>query len=182
MNTEEPTIQAEPNGHLHDAEAFAETHDAKLFSEQVEELRATRSWRAGESLLRLKSQVNAAFPNRSTSHDGMIGNSAHCPGSSDHCANIVDDGVGVVTAYDITHDPGHGCDMNNIMESIRTSKDRRVKYVIWNRRMYSSYDYGNVSAWQWRPYSGSNPHKIHAHVSVLGKKSQYDDTADWKIA
>src|SRR5688572_4720915 len=104
MNTEEPQIQAEADGFLHDADAFAETHDDKSFAEQLKELRAADSWRAGESLLRLKAQVNARFPNRNKSHDGMIGDSAHCPGTSDHCPNIIDNGVGVVTAFDITHD------------------------------------------------------------------------------
>lgn len=182
MAENEKPIQAEESGRLHDSEAFAETHDEKAFKKRRGKLRAARDWRAAESLLKLKAQVNAAFPNRSKSHDGMIGDSSHCPGTSDHCPNIIDGGVGVVTAFDITHDPAHGCDMRELMESIRTSRDNRVKYVIYDHWMYSSYDHLGVLAWRWRPYSGSNPHTTHAHVSVLGQKTKYDDDSDWDIS
>lgn len=181
MSEEKPFIQAEEDGRLHDAEAYTETYDEAAFRKTLENVRGASSWRAAKSLLRLKAQVNAAFPKRSKSHDGMIGDSAHCPGPSDHCPNIVDNGVGVVTAFDITHDPAHGCDMHNITEAIRESTDERVKYVIWHGRMFSSYEHQGTPEWQWRSYSGSNPHKSHAHVSVLGQKSRYDDESDWDI-
>lgn len=42
-------------------------------------------WRVAKSLLRLREQVNANFPGRSTDSDGTIGDLHHCPGSSDHC-------------------------------------------------------------------------------------------------
>jgi len=142
---------------------------------------ALAHWRPAEALKKLQSQVNAAFPGRSKASDGMIGDINHCPGSSDHCPNIPDAGIGVVTAYDITHDPNGGCDMHDVANSIRSSRDPRIKYVIWNRQIFSSYNHSNGAAWTWRAYSGSNPHTKHAHFSVLSAKAQYDDTSDWTI-
>lgn len=163
---------------LDDIDAYLETRGADDF----QALEDTPSWRPAKSLKTLQSQVNQTFPNRSKASDGMIGDSAHCPGSSDHCANIVDGGVGVVTAYDITHDPANGCDMAKVTAAIIGSQDPRIKYIIYNSRICSSYVHGGTPAWTWRPYSGSNPHNKHAHFSVAESKSLYDNTGPWTIA
>lgn len=142
---------------------------------------AAANWRAGKSLKKLRDQLDAAFPNRSKASDGFIGDTAHCPGGSDHCPNIVEAGVGIVTAFDATNDPAHGCDINAVVEAIRADKDERIKYIIWRRRICSSYDHNGVAAWTWRPYNGGNPHDKHAHFSVVGKKALYDGAAAWVI-
>jgi hypothetical protein len=161
-------------------ESFAERNIA--FSGAVET--PLRPWRPARSLITLKNQVNERAPNRNRASDGTIGDTRHCGSSSstsDHCPRIIDNGVGVVTAIDITHDPSHNCDANQIAEAIRASRDSRVKYIIWNRRIANSSSIGGAEPWQWRAYSGSNPHTRHIHISVKSNSAQYDSTNAWEI-
>jgi peptidoglycan hydrolase-like protein with peptidoglycan-binding domain len=135
------------------------------------------AWRVADSLIKLRDQVNERWPTRSKSHDGTIGDAAHASRSSDHNPWVQDAGQGVVTALDITHDPGDGVDTHALAEWLRNTRDSRVKYVISNRRIFSS----QTNPWVWRPYSGSNPHIAHMHVSVLPQKAKYDSTAHWAL-
>lgn len=125
-------------------------------------------WRAMQSLLVLRDQANAAAPNRSTASDGLIGNPDHAARTSDHNPHFVA-GVGnnIVTALDLTHDPAHGFDSYEFAETLRRNKDRRVKYVISNHRIFSSYAVAGYEPWTWRPYDGEDPHTGHVHASVL---------------
>lgn len=132
-------------------------------------------WRVAHSLEKYRAQINAARPNRKKADDGTVGDAAHASRSSDHNPWVMDGAMGVVTAMDITHDPAGGVDSYKLAEMLRTKKDRRLKYVISNRRIFSSV----TSPWTWRPYSGSNPHDHHAHVSVQSTKSLYDNIDDW---
>jgi hypothetical protein len=168
-------------GGMDDAEAFLETADLDFLEKNKSALRALANWRPANSIKKLRDNVNAKFPHRDKSSDGIIGDTAHCPGESDHCPNINDHGVGVVTAIDITHDPTSGCDMRIVTASIVDSQDRRIKYIIFNRKICSSYPHDGTPAWTWRPYPGSNPHNKHAHFSVLADKPKYDDTSEWQI-
>lgn len=138
-------------------------------------------WRAAKSLLKLRSQVNARAPRRNKASDGTIGDAAHCQRTSDHNPWVRDGSIGVVTAMDITNDPAHGCDANTIAEAIRASRDQRVKYIIWNKRIANSSAIGTAEPWQWRRYTGTNPHTKHIHISVKPDKPNYDSTADWAI-
>lgn len=125
-------------------------------------------WRVALSLEVLLEQLNEAAPNRSKISDGSIGDPAHSSRESDHNPNP----LGVVCARDFTHDPSHNADMNEWAEALRASRDPRIKYVIWNRRIFSSTE----SPWIWRPYSGINPHDHHMHVSV---EKNYDLSKKW---
>ena len=138
-------------------------------------------WRAARSLVTLRDQVNRRAPSRSKASDGTIGDARHCQRTSDHNPWVRDGGVGVVTALDITHDPGRGCDANTLAEAIRASRDPRVKYIIWNRRIANSESVGGAQPWAWRTYGGTNPHTLHVHVSVKPDKANYDSTAVWAI-
>jgi hypothetical protein len=135
--------------------------------------RPAMSFRTAESLLKFRSQIDAMAPGRDKSNDGTIGDTSHQARPSDHNPNK----DGVVTAMDITHDPRHGVDAGELAEILRLSKDPRIKYVISNRRIFSS----EKSPWQWRPYNGANAHTHHVHVSVMGEKALYDDTHPWPI-
>lgn len=135
-------------------------------------------WRVARSLLKLRAQVNARAPDRDKSSDGTIGDTSHQNRNSDHNP-WVDDGV--VTAMDITHDPRGGCDVDTLAESIRAAHDRRVKYLIWNRRICNHAAIGGAEPWTWRPYRGANPHDQHLHVSVKSTAAEYDDTSDWAL-
>lgn len=131
------------------------------------------SWREAKSLLVLRDQVDAFAPGRDKSSDGTIGDAAHAATVSDHNP----DAAGVVTAIDITHDPASGVDGGKIAEQLVAAKDKRVEYIIWNRRIVNS----KVSPWVWRNYAGVNPHDHHVHVSVEDVKALYDDAAPWAL-
>lgn len=130
-------------------------------------------WRPARSLEVLLRQVNEMAPGRDKSSDGMLGDQSHQMRKSDHNP----DANGVVTAIDISHDPAHGVDAGDLAETLRQSQDKRIKYIISNRRIASSL----VSPWQWRTYDGANAHEHHVHVSVMDTPSLYDDTTAWQI-
>jgi hypothetical protein len=131
----------------------------------------TENWRVAKSLLTLRDQINRAAPNRSKASDGLIGDTAHSKTKSDHNP----DKDGVVKAMDITHDPSSGVDGTILTESLVASRDKRIQYIIWNRKIISS----TVQPWVWRGYSGSNPHNHHVHISVKADPKLYDDTSLW---
>lgn len=144
---------------------------------------AATSWRMANALETLRSQINVLAPHRSKVSDGGIGDPAHqARGSaSDHNPWVRDGSAGVVTARDITHDKAKGCDCNVLAESLRAARDPRLKYVIWNSRIFSAQPQGGTAAWEWRTYTGSNKHNKHLHISVKSSKVQYDDAALWEI-
>src|SRR5215470_12520785 len=128
------------------------------------------SWRMAKSLgatgtLGLLGEVNASAPNRSRLSDGGIGDTRHAARVSDHnpckCCRVV-------TARDFTHDPSGGFDAGTFAEWLRArvlAGESRVKYVIYNRRIFSGRNQNNPAG-LWRTYAGSNPHTKHVHVSV----------------
>lgn len=135
------------------------------------------AWRLAKSLDRLRKDVNAKWPNRDTGSDGTIGDESHQTRDSDHNPWVKDGTMGVVTAMDITHDPAHGLDSEQLAEALRKSQDSRIKYIISNKKIASS----EVSPWKWRPYRGKNPHNHHVHISVKSTKSVYDDASKWPL-
>ena len=117
------------------------------------------AWRVAKSLDVLLAEINSIAPNRSKASDGSIGDEDHqAAGSSDHLPNDAN----VVCARDFTHDPGNGADMHELAEQLRKRNHPAVKYVIWNRRIWSKAR----NSEGWRAYGGSNPHTKHMHVSV----------------
>lgn len=114
------------------------------------------TWHVAGSLEQLRAQINLLFPNRSKASDGSIGDAAHATRDSDHNPWYED----TVTARDFTHDPDGGMPGQWLADSLSRNGDRRLKYVIWNRRIWAP-------ARGWRPYTGENPHTHHVHVSVV---------------
>jgi hypothetical protein len=98
-----------------------------------------------------RRDANIAWPKRSKKDDGTWGDAAHKKRKSDHNSGH---------AIDISHDPASGADGDVI--AAYAIRDPRVKYVIWNRRIYTRSNPG------WRPYSKwrSMPHDKHVHISV----------------
>jgi len=140
------------------------------------------TWRMAKSLgatgkLGLLGEINARAPERSKLSDGGIGDAAHAKTVSDHnpctCCRIVH-------ARDFTHDPTGGFDAGEFAEWLRArvidGTERRVKYVIWDRRIFSGPGQ-NQPRGEWRPYTGSNPHTKHVHLSV--RHGPGDDAAPW---
>lgn len=138
------------------------------------------SWRVARSLLVLRDEVDALAPGRSRASDGTIGDAAHASRSSDHNPYIIDaQGIGVVRALDVTHDPDGGLDAYDLAERLRqlgAAGDPRIRYVISNGRIASPRD-----GWRWRRYTGVNAHTSHTHLSVVEDAAGYDSTAPWGL-
>jgi hypothetical protein len=133
-------------------------------------------WRLAKSLERLRSQVNDAWPDRAKTSDGTVGDAAHSSRSSDHNPWVKDGSMGVVTALDITHDPINGPDAGELADALKASRDPRIKYIISNRRIWNP-----AVSKDWRPYTGSNPHSRHVHISVKPEKKSYDAVTPWVL-
>lgn len=136
------------------------------------------SWRVAASLEVLRAELNEVAPTRSTKSDGAIGDKAHRGTDSDHNPND----ESVVCARDFTHDPASGADMHRISRRIVAVLPPALKYVIWNRQIWSRARAGEG----WRRYTGSNPHTRHMHVSVgRGPDGDsigpYDDVSPWGL-
>lgn len=137
--------------------------------------------RLANSLVRLRDQVNAAYPNRSKASDGWIGDAAHAATPSDHNPNS----QGVVNALDLTHSPATGFDAHALAERLRVNRHPNLRYIISNSRIASA-----GTGWNWKAYSGSNPHSKHIHISVGQpttttrdgqSTTNYDNTTNWNI-
>src|SRR3954469_13129044 len=105
-------------------------------------------------------EASGRGPRRDKAGDGICSSAAHRARDaalgihSDHDAG---------NAVDLTQDPAHGVDCNVLAEHV--IRDVRVKYVIWNRRIFNR-EQGDT---HWRPYTvpGGDPHTGHMHVSIL---------------
>lgn len=136
------------------------------------------AWIVAESLDRLLAQLNALAPHRSKASDGGIGDASHATRDSDHNPWYVLDGQPLVTARDFTNDPAGGLDCQRLADALQRSRDSRVKYVIWNRRILSGA--GGPSPWTWRNYGGTNPHTKHLHLSVVADR-RCRDRSPWML-
>lgn len=130
------------------------------------------AWRLAESLKKLREQINAAYPNRDKSSDGSVGDTSHKRKKSDHNP----DSRGIVHAIDIDEDLTPSNTVAGIVAQIQLSRDKRVKYIIYEGRITVQ---GDIT--KWKPYSGVNPHKHHAHISVHSGSLE-DDRSNWAIA
>jgi hypothetical protein len=133
------------------------------------------SWFLAPSLRALFAEVNQIAPRRNKRSDGSVGDTSHQARRSDH--NPDRSAGGVVRAIDVTHDPGGGCDCNQLARKIRERRDPRVAYVIWNRRIMAGQ--GGPSPWVWRRYNGPNPHDHHLHVSIRHARAAQTNHGPW---
>ena len=115
-------------------------------------------------------QATHHWPNRNRASDGCCSSSTHQQQNpySDH-----DEGE----AWDLTDDPAHGCDSRNELDGIRRRQVHGGKYGISDNQIFSSYPAYGYEAWEWRPYTGSNPHKAHGHLSIEHYARDFD--IDW---
>jgi hypothetical protein len=109
-------------------------------------------------------QATALVPKRKKASDGLLPSAAHIKANpnSDHNTGL---------AVDLTHDPKNGIDCAVIFEKLK--EDERVSYLIFNKKIWSR-QYAKSGN---RPYSGSNPHTVHLHISINADKA--NDTSPW---
>lgn len=125
------------------------------------------------------TQATERWSDRRTSSDGICASPKHTtenPGS-DHEPHVLAQGVGYATAVDLSDDKAHGCDADAWADRLVARRDPRVKYLIRNREMVSSYPAHGVPAWTWRAYTGPNPHETHTHLSIV--PAAIFDTSPW---
>ena len=144
-------------------------------------------WRLAPALVRLISQLDAAVPHRDRVSDGSIASHQHhlTNPRSDHEPHHFQDGE-FVTAIDITHNTKEGIYCPYLWDSLLKSEDKRIKYVIFNRRIFNDPKFVSHTtgarrrgAWNPGPYDGSSPHTHHIHISIWGDTAT--DTADWQL-
>ncbi len=135
-----------------------------------------KAWRVAKGLLKLREQINAAYPRRKKGSDGTIGNAEHSARSSDHNPDV----DGVVKALDTTHDPASGFDSYTFSDMLIANRDPRIKYVISNGRIASGPQ--GPSPWVWRRHIGANKHDHHNHVSIRKEAKFFDDETPWKLS
>lgn len=131
------------------------------------------SWRNAKATIKLRDQFNELFPNRDKASDGTIGDARHRASKSDHNPNS----RGVVTAIDIDKDLSPTVKINSFVDALVASRDKRIKYIIFEGRIVSS----QIQPWVWRKYTGVNGHFEHMHVSVLDDPKLYDDDSPWNL-
>jgi hypothetical protein len=129
-------------------------------------------WTFSRGLEKLRQQINALYPNRSKVSDGTIGDAAHSSRTSDHNPNA----KGIVCAWDVTHDPANGLDCSLLAAQLQASRDPRIDYVIFRRKIMSS----SVAPWTWRYYGGANPHNKHLHISI--KDAVANEEGEWNLS
>lgn len=117
------------------------------------------------SLVRLRTQVDRAWPDRSKASDGWLGDAAHAARISDHNP----DGKGEVHAIDVTTT---GIDVPRLLRA--AIGNPAVWYVIHDGHIWSR-TYG----WAKRVYLGANPHRHHVHISILRTPGAEGWAGDW---
>lgn len=129
------------------------------------------NWRLAKSLVKLREQINAAYPDRDKTSDGSVGDLSHMQRRSDHNPDM----AGVVRAIDIDADLSPILNIRGLVDVLFNSKDPRIKYLIFNGRITEKGLTG------WKTYHGANAHKHHCHISVSSDRGLYDDDTDWHI-
>jgi hypothetical protein len=138
-------------------------------------------WRPVKSLLTLEAQIRAYAPRAvppatDVASWGFLADDAHSS-SSDHYPHYYAalGPIAVVCASDTPHAPALGLDIGVIWESLRISRDPRIGYLIFNRRIT-----GPNHGWQWEPYTGTDPHDTHGHCSTVHTEIA-DDGRPWAL-
>jgi hypothetical protein len=119
--------------------------------------------------VKLRAQVNNAYPDRDKSSDGWIADARHlAAGTSDH----IPDSAGWVRALDLDRDLSGKSKpdlMPYLANQLRTlaKSDGRISYIIFAGKIAS-----RRSLWRFIKYRGVNPHNSHLHVSFTKKGDQ----------
>jgi len=119
--------------------------------------------------VKLRAQVNNAYPDRDKSSDGWIADARHfAAGTSDH----IPDSQGWVRALDLDRDLSGKSKpdlMPYLANQIRTlaKSDGRISYIIFAGKIAS-----RRSLWRFIKYRGVNPHEKHMDVSFNKKGDQ----------
>ena len=117
--------------------------------------------RATPAAIAVLRQATKISPSRMKASDGLLPSKAHQAQNpnSDHNTGL---------AVDLTHDPARNIDCAEIYEELK--KDKRVKYLIFKGQIW-------IPGRGDKPYTGSNPHNKHLHISI--KDNCGNDDSPW---
>ena len=134
-----------------------------------------REWVTADPITALGRQIECRWPKRHSA-DGTVASKGHDQSSprSDHRPKPVY-GKGTVRAIDIGVYLDQG---ERLFQELRASRDERIKYVIFQDRIFSSYDHPGGDPYEERPYTGT-PHTHHIHVSTL--EAADNDGSLWEL-
>lgn len=137
-----------------------------------------QKWNTPKSIRSIATELDSIV-GRPTAADGTVASRIHDAVSpnSDHKPKPKTAEFGWVRAIDFTVTRKLG---DTISNQLRLRRDPRIKYLIWNRRMFSSYTSGGVAPFVWRPYNGANGHLTHIHLSMIPAGDA--DASTWGIA
>jgi hypothetical protein len=133
--------------------------------------------RIAAGLGKLRAQVQEKCPRAPKGEFGWIAGDEHHKQNptSDHEA----DSRGIVHALDIPHYPQFGLDCNVLSKSLLDSRDKRIKYIIWDEKIAGDEGYARRNRRKaWTKYNANN-HTAHMHVSI--NIATEDDDSDWVI-
>lgn len=140
-------------------------------------------WIVAPNMAKLRDQIEDRWPGVVI---GTIGDPKHATGTSGHNpddtpgvrAELTDaDSLQEVRALDPMIGPHFTAEAAAELVRILTTEPAcraRLYYVIYNRRICS-----RSTGWQWRAYTGSDPHTNHAHLS--GWAADDANAAAWPI-
>lgn len=131
-------------------------------------------WVAVHAIKALGRDVEAIAPAPSL-QDGIVASRVHdqVNPTSDHSPDV----AGRVRAIDFG---GTNAQLTRWSENLRLSRDSRIRYVIFEDRMFSFCEKRGHEPYTWRPYSRT-PHDKHIHVSVRPEALYSNDSSHWQL-
>jgi hypothetical protein len=138
--------------------------------------------RLAYSLDTFRRQLDHEHPDRAKVSDGWIADDRHVaeaaaqPGRPPwEVTQHIPNGSAVVCALDVTHDPAHDVDCQQLFDALCAAADPRLFYAIFNGRIRNSD--GTVT-----DYHGADDHSRHLHVSTWPDRADlYDNPAPWAL-
>jgi hypothetical protein len=128
-----------------------------------------RDWFVDPGLEVLRNQLKVAYPGIVI---GTIGDAEHSSRTSDHnpdpdgSVDAIDPMIGKAFTPE---------DAGEVVNALVRSRDERIAYIIWDRRIISS----TAEPWVWRKFTGDDPHTNHFHLSVNDK--HHENRKLWRI-
>lgn len=146
------------------------------------------AWTEVACLVTLNDELWQIAPARDMGASGTIGDQAHADRVSDHNP----DETGAVPIHDLDHiNEVHALDadvdlrrpglsmrmvVDHIWARCESGAEKRLRYIIFDHQIAEA-----SNGWQWRPYTGADPHTGHAHFSAQYVTALEADTRSWTL-
>lgn len=131
------------------------------------------AWELAPSLVNLRNEIHARWPNHDRTSDGSIGDADHSSSASDHNPNS----RGMVCAIDEDKD---GVDMRVITAAFERHPSSHY-WIFWFPGDPYPVIADRDNNWNRVKYTGSNKHDKHAHFSIRQSSSAEQNQTAWGI-